>query len=124
MKSFLNHRFFGTTPAAATAPLRMEMNSPQSLFELASDQQTRLHDARGWTVRAVCGTVWITQDHDLRDIVLERGDTFEIDRDGVALVTPMGEARVAIERLGTQGAKVCARLVHTQFGTSAHAVAA
>jgi hypothetical protein len=124
MKSFLNHRFFGTAPAAATAPLKMEMNSAQSLFELASDQQTRLHDARGWTVRAVCGTVWITQDHDRRDIVLEPGDAFEIDRNGVALVTPLGEARVAIERLGTQGAKVCARLAHTQFRTGAQAIAA
>ncbi|MDB5822350.1 MAG: hypothetical protein JWR21_1054 [Herminiimonas sp.] len=124
MRNFLNSRFFGTAPAARPAPLKMEMNSAQSLFELASDQQTRLHDARGWTVRAVCGTVWITQDHDRRDIVLEPGDAFEIDRDGVALVTPLGKARVAIERPGAQRAKVSARLVPTELRTGAQALAA
>jgi hypothetical protein len=124
MKSFLNHRFFGMAPAAATAPLKMDLNSAESLFELASDQQTKLHDACGWTVRAVCGTVWITQDHDRRDIVLEAGDTFEIDRDGVALITPIGKARMAIERLGSHGAKVSARLVGTQLRTGRQAIAA
>jgi hypothetical protein len=123
MKNFLNRQFFGLAPAAAT-PLKLEMNSTESLFELASDQQTRLHNARGWTVRALCGTVWITQDHDRRDIVLEPGETFEIDRDGVALVTPLGAARVAIERLGTQGAQVSAKLVRTQFRAGARALAA
>jgi DUF2917 family protein len=39
----------------------------------------------GLEIRAVAGTVWVTQANDPRDIVLGRGRSFVLDRKGVAV---------------------------------------
>jgi hypothetical protein len=45
-----------------------------------------LADAQGTIVTVDCGSVWITQERDPRDIVLLRGMRFEIDRPGRTIV--------------------------------------
>jgi hypothetical protein len=39
-----------------------------------------------------CGTLWITQEDDPSDVVLERGESFQLDRDGLALLLACGGA--------------------------------
>ncbi|WP_158597938.1 DUF2917 domain-containing protein [Noviherbaspirillum saxi] len=63
-------------------------------------QAAHLHDAAGWTVRALDGSVWITQDGDIRDVVLETGEAFVLDRNVPALLSPLGKARISV-RLDT-----------------------
>jgi len=46
---------------------------------------TRLRNAKGRTVTIERGEVWITQENDVRDVILEEHGTFTFDRDGVAL---------------------------------------
>jgi hypothetical protein len=46
----------------------------------------RIDNGRGLSVTALKGTVWITQDRDVRDIILSAGQSFVLDRNGVALV--------------------------------------
>lgn len=46
----------------------------------------RLTDATGTRVTCRSGAAWITLDNDRRDIVLEAGDHFIIDRQGLAVV--------------------------------------
>lgn len=75
----------------------MEIPASGDILLLRGRQYARLHDATGWTIRALGGAVWITQDGDLRDVVLEAGDSFTPDRAGV-LMSPIGEARVCIAR--------------------------
>lgn len=58
----------------------------------------RLTDARGSTIRVLKGAVWITQHNDGRDIVLEAGSAFTLDRDGLAIVYGIvSPAEIAIE---------------------------
>ncbi|NEX60910.1 DUF2917 domain-containing protein [Noviherbaspirillum galbum] len=66
------------------------------VLELTARQHLRLLDARDWRVVVLEGELWITQDGDLRDVVLSRGEEHVIDRDGLALLSPMGHARFAI----------------------------
>ena len=45
-----------------------------------------LANAQGTIVAVDCGSVWITQERDPRDVVLLRGMRFEIDRPGRTIV--------------------------------------
>jgi hypothetical protein len=56
----------------------------------------RLDDARGTLVSALAGTLWVTQQGDLRDIVLEAGDDTLIERDGLTLIAALDDARFVL----------------------------
>ncbi len=53
----------------------------------------RVHHALGQRVECVSGTLWITQDGGLRDIVLTAGDSFSFDRRGDALISALDDSR-------------------------------
>jgi len=51
----------------------------------------RIVDGRGVEVHCRKGRIWITQTGDERDIELAAGETFTLDRDGLALVVAIGQ---------------------------------
>ena len=61
---------------------------------LAKSQAVTLTDAKGSLVRCLRGGLWITQDRDLRDIVLAPGESFAIDRSGPAIVWALAPSSV------------------------------
>lgn len=87
------HHLNGTSSRAA-----VELNPAGEVLSLAPSQHMHLPAARGWIVRALAGTVWIAQDGDIRDVVLEAGDSIVLDRDGPALFSPLNEARISLAR--------------------------
>jgi hypothetical protein len=56
----------------------------------------RLGAARGRRVESIHGGLWITMDHDVRDVVLGTGEGFTIDGDGEALVSALDDASVVV----------------------------
>ena len=57
-----------------------------------------INDGEGFTVECLEGAIWITQSNDPRDIVLNAGQSFVLDRPGLALVcAAAGPAVVAVE---------------------------
>ena len=74
----------------------MDLSQIASGIDLAQGEALRLEDAAGRRITVLQGHVWITQDGDPRDVVLQAGEDFVIERPGLALVTPLdGGARVA-----------------------------
>ena len=67
-----------------------------SMIQLNNAEFLHLRGATGWTVKALEGALWITQDGDLRDIVLEPGESHRLDRRSPALISPMGNARLCL----------------------------
>lgn len=76
----------------------MELNPAGEILSLRATQHMHLPQACGWTVQALSGAVWIAQDGDIRDVVLEAGDCIVLDRDTPALFSPLGEARLCLSR--------------------------
>jgi len=78
---------------------------------LARGKPLRLQDPAGRHLSVLDGSVWVTQQGDPRDPVLVAGETFRFDRDGLALVTPLGgPAQVLLEHgLGATPARGFAR---------------
>jgi hypothetical protein len=50
----------------------------------------RIHNGRGKEVRVERGTAWITQDGDVKDVVVDAGKSFRLERDGLTLITGFG----------------------------------
>jgi hypothetical protein len=79
---------------------------------LARGGQLRIVDGRGLLIHVWQGSLWVTQERDRRDIVLEAGDSFRLDRNGVALVKAWDDTvlslaaphAVAVGRLPLHGA--------------------
>lgn len=69
----------------------MWINASNARLGLAARRGLRLKDARGAKLRAVQGTLWVTIDNDLRDIVLDPGETFVVDSNSPLIVMPLGE---------------------------------
>lgn len=75
----------------------MQLQSRHALLPLTARRPQRLHAARGLTLRAARGTLWITVDRDTRDIVLREGEQWVVDRDEPVLALPLnGEATLEI----------------------------
>jgi Protein of unknown function (DUF2917) len=60
----------------------------------------RLENAKGQQITALDGVVWITQANDPRDIVLTKGQSFLVERNGRTVVFALKDAAVTI---GPQG---------------------
>ena len=60
---------------------------------LAKGRIRRIHRAIGHRVECLSGLLWITQDGDLRDILLSPGEAFDFDHRGDALVSALDESR-------------------------------
>jgi hypothetical protein len=83
--------------------------------DLCSGQILALDDARGTTLRVSRGLVWVTQEKELRDVVLGAGDTWVVERDGLTLVG--AHAATALDLVGP-GART-ARMTVTGRGPAA-----
>jgi hypothetical protein len=66
------------------------------VWELAAGELVKLDGARGTTLRVTRGTVWLTLEHDTRDVVLGAGDVFTIDRGGLTLVEAQSKTTVCV----------------------------
>jgi hypothetical protein len=50
-------------------------------------------DQRGETIRCLKGVVWVTQESDPQDYILEAGDTFRVTRRGAVVAQAMRDAQ-------------------------------
>ena len=71
-------------------------NSPHAELHLAKRDLIRLSDA-AHTVTCHAGSLWITQDGDSRDIVLEAGQCFTTEENTGTVVAALTPARLVIE---------------------------
>jgi hypothetical protein len=56
----------------------------------------RVRNGSGASITIDRGTAWLTQDGDRRDVVLEAGGSFRLDRAGVAVVSAHAAAAVTV----------------------------
>ena len=56
----------------------------------------RIENGKGNEVVCLEGVVWITQEGDRRDVILSPGQSFVLDRKGVAIVYALKQAAITI----------------------------
>jgi len=66
-------------------------------LKLDQGQILKVRDSQGSTVCALEGAVWITEDHQLKDIVLEEGQCYRLRNPGLAIVHALsGPAAISL----------------------------
>jgi len=65
----------------------------------------RIEDGAGTLIECLSGVLWITQNGDQRDITLEGGQRFWLDRDGLAIVYGLEAARFRVQHTGAGRAR-------------------
>jgi hypothetical protein len=75
----------------------MQLELRSGAVRLGPNQTLRVLDGAGSTVCAVEGAVWITEENQPRDIVLENGACYQLQHPGVTVVNSLsGVASVAL----------------------------
>jgi hypothetical protein len=64
--------------------------------QLARHDIVGIRNGRGALVFVESGTAWITQENDVRDALVPAGESFRLDRAGVALVQAHRNARITV----------------------------
>ena len=70
----------------------MQVEFETGAVKLSPNQTLRVRDAAGTTVCAVEGALWITEENQPKDIVLERGACYCLKQHGLAIVNALGGA--------------------------------
>lgn len=79
-------------------------NPPQGLGHLTNELQVsrgRIYEVKapiGATLECTSGQIWITLDKDPRDVLLDPGQAFLVDRDQRTLVMALEDASVRVSR--------------------------
>jgi hypothetical protein len=74
----------------------MKLELATGALRLSRGQTVKLRDAVGSTICAREGTVWITEENSRKDVVLEPGFCFRIDRPGLTIVQAFADASVSL----------------------------
>jgi hypothetical protein len=75
----------------------MQIELQSGAVRLGPNQTLRVVDGAGSTVCAMEGAVWITEENQPNDIVLEAGNCYQLRHPGVALVNSLaGDAAIAL----------------------------
>jgi hypothetical protein len=74
----------------------MELNTDSAVLELKPGEVITLDDAIGASVQARLGSVWITEEGNVRDIVLGPGERRVIARAGRTLIQALQTSWISI----------------------------
>jgi hypothetical protein len=78
------------------------MSNQKFVVELQQGEILPLERARGVRITAVEGTLWVTEEHDPMDVVLEAGESHAVETAGRTLVQAMDRSRLSLESPGAQ----------------------
>ena len=74
-------------------------------IELSANRHLHLRGAPGTKLEALSGAIWVTQNGDIRDIVLEAGDAIVLDHRGEVVVSALSNATFRVASARVQSAE-------------------
>lgn len=74
----------------------MLIETDLSRLDLKTRELVRLHDAAGMTIACDSGSVWVTRNGDLRDVVLSAGERTEIAGSALVVIQAFEPSHLAI----------------------------
>ena len=89
----------------------MKINLSRSAVRLEGQQHISIVDGRGARIACRSGSVWITQDRDAADVLLAAGESFTLDRNGVAVIQALSTAEIVLDAQCRDG-KTVARSIN------------
>ena len=82
--------------ARDVAPIRPGFTRPIATQVIARNKMLEVKQPLGVTIECLEGSVWVTLDGDSRDVVLDAGQSFVVDRNQRTLLQALDAARVRL----------------------------
>jgi hypothetical protein len=98
-------------PQASDKECTMQCAGYTKTLDLRHGDLVKLADARGTTLRVARGTLWVTQEHDRSDVVLNTGDVWTVERDGLTLAEAQTGVALCLVGPGAEPAHVRERRI-------------
>ena len=93
------------------------------MIALEQERSLRIEPGTPVEIACVCGVLWVTQEGDVRDLFLARGESFRPARHGVTIVTALESSLVhLVERNGATAGWTGWRRVVRWMETAARAL--
>jgi len=83
-------------------PDNVVMSNQKFVVELEQGNLLPLDRAKGVRISCVEGSLWVTEERGTADIVLQPGQSYEVEATGRTLVQAMNRSRVAVQAAGTR----------------------
>ena len=90
----------------------MRINLSRSAVRLEGQQQISVIDGKGARIVCRTGSVWITQHRDAADVLLAAGESFTLDRNGVAVIQALSSAKIVLDAQCRNGQAAVARNIN------------
>ena len=74
----------------------MKFDLDQSTIQLAEGNLISLPDAKGSTIAVLWGSIWLTQDGDRRDHEVNAGESFNVNGDGMVVISAFENSALTI----------------------------
>lgn len=87
-------RWFHTKASSSIRQTRQVTCMRPSVQEIAKDKILEIKQALGVTIECLEGSVWVTLDGNMRDVILDAGQSFHVDRKQRVLIQALATARV------------------------------
>ena len=87
----------------------MQIEFGRSTLSLARDGLLALRDAQGTQILCQEGAVWVTQEGDIRDIIIGPGDALTIHAPGLTVVTAVQASKLTLVARSEAGAATADR---------------
>ncbi|MDB5859118.1 MAG: hypothetical protein JWQ76_2807 [Ramlibacter sp.] len=97
------HRFTIGDVASILIPMTHAKTEAMGAFQLAARRLFDIPDAAAVQIRCTAGSLWITLDHDTRDIILAPGESFSTGEHRRALVYALEPAAFALSAPRQEG---------------------
>jgi len=81
-------------PQLEVSTMQIEIN--RSTLSLARDGLVAIRDGQGTRVVCHAGSLWITQECDVKDAVITDGESFTVNHPGLTLVTGLSASELTI----------------------------
>lgn len=81
----------------------MNIDIKQHTLDLADEGLLAIRDGQSTRIRCYDGTLWITEEGEVKDTILGAGESYTIRSPGLVVLTSLGASRIAIEGPARQG---------------------
>ena len=90
--------WFAATSSGTFVRASQHAGTAPYIQEIAKNKVLQIRQALGMTIECLEGSVWVTQDGDTRDVVLDAGHIYKVDRQQRTLIQALDSARVRLIR--------------------------
>lgn len=80
----------------------MKVDIKQQTLSLNDEGLLAIRDGQATRIRVQEGTLWITEEGEVKDTVLGRGESYTLRHAGLAVLTALGASRITLDGPGRE----------------------